>query len=143
MEEVRTERPEFTRIASYDNYVLANMTLGLLQENLVNCHLKDENIVTIDPLLNPAVGGIKLMVEKDSVERALALIRQAENNFLKEIPCPYCKSYSIEVEEKTERPETFWGRVWNQVAYGQIDIHTRHYRCQQCKSLITELPQAF
>ena len=143
MEERNLHKLEFTRIASFDNYILANMTLGLLQENLINCHLKDENIITIDPLLNPAVGGIKLMVETDSVERAQALIRQAENDFISEIPCPYCKSHSLQVEEKIDTPPTFWGKLKNQVIYGQVDLYTKSYRCQNCKCLLTELPPTF
>ena len=38
----------YKQIASYDNFLLANMTLGLLQENNVNCYLKDENITSTD-----------------------------------------------------------------------------------------------
>ena len=52
----------FKQIASYDNFMLANMTMGLLTENEIKCQLKDEHVVTMDPLLNPAVGGIKLLV---------------------------------------------------------------------------------
>ena len=133
----------FKQIASYDNFMLANMTLGLLQENEINCHLKDENIVTIDPLLNPAVGGIKLMVATEDYDRALALIKQAESDYLKTIPCPYCKSYSLEVEEKIGNPESFWGKLKNQIAYGQTSTYTKKYRCQNCKSLMDELPASF
>jgi DNA-directed RNA polymerase subunit RPC12/RpoP len=133
----------FTQIASYDNFMLANMTLGLLQENDINCHLKDENIVTIDPLLNPAVGGIKLLVDEADVERAKELIKQAEADYLKDIACPYCKSHSLVVEEKTNQPTSFWGKLKNQIAYGQTSTYSKKYRCQSCKSLIDELPLSF
>lgn len=133
----------FTQIASYDNFMLANMTLGLLQENDINCHLKDENIVTIDPLLNPAVGGIKLLVDEADVERAKELIKQAESDYLKDIACPYCKSHSLVVEEKTNQPDSFWGKLKNQIAYGQTSTYSKKYRCQNCKSLIDELPLSF
>ncbi len=32
------------------------------EEEGINCWLKDENTVTIDPILTNAIGGIKLMV---------------------------------------------------------------------------------
>ena len=67
----------FKQIASYDNFLLANMTLGLLTENEIKCQLKDEHIVTMDPLLNPAVGGIKLLVEEKDYDRALSIIKEA------------------------------------------------------------------
>jgi DNA-directed RNA polymerase subunit RPC12/RpoP len=130
----------FKQIATYDNFMLANMTLGLLQENEINCHLKDENIVTIDPLLNPAVGGIKLMVEESELEKAKGLIKAAETEYLNDIICPYCKNKGLIAEEKITRPETFWGRLKNQIAYGQTELYSKKYRCQHCKSLLNELP---
>lgn len=133
----------FQQIASFDNFMLANMTLGLLQENNLNCHLKDEHIVTIDPLLTPAVGGIKLMVEERDVEEAIMLIKQAETDYLAEIDCPNCKKRSLVIEEKRNTPETFWGKLFNRVAYGQEEIYSKKYRCRECNMLYDELPPSF
>jgi phage FluMu protein Com len=133
----------FKVIATYDNFLVANMTLGLLQENNINCHLKDENIVTVDPLLNPAVGGIKLMVDENDYNAALGLIKDAEAAYLKEIPCPYCKLFSLVVEEKINKPDSLWGKIKNLIAYGQTETYSKNYRCQSCKSLLTELPLTF
>jgi hypothetical protein len=134
---------EFVQIASYDNFMLANMALGLLKENEIECHLKDENTVTIDPLLSPALGGIKLMVEKNDFPAALVLIHEAEEEYLKEIPCPECKSYALGIEEKVNNPETFWGKLKNQVAYGQTSTYSKYYRCGNCRSTFSELPPSF
>ena len=133
----------FKPIAFYDNYLLANMALGMLQENDVNCHLKDENIITIDPLLSPAIGGIKLMVEEQDYERSENIIKDAEAAYLKEIPCPSCGSHSLIAEEKTNEPAGFWGKLKNQIAYGQTSTYSKRYRCQNCKCLISELPVSF
>lgn len=133
----------FKQIASYDNFMLANMTLGLLQENEIGCHLKDENIVTIDPLLNPAVGGIKLMVEEADYPAAVVLLQEAEENYLKDIACPKCKAKELVVEEKRNKPESFWGKLKNQIAYGQTETYSKKYRCQNCSSVFSELPLSF
>ncbi len=133
----------FKQVASYDNYMFANMALGLLQENEINCHLKDEYIVTIDPLLNPAVGGIKLMVAASDHDRALEILKEAEAAYIKSIPCPYCQSLSLIVEEKINRPQTFWGKLKNKIAYGQEETYSKLYRCQNCKKIFTELPATF
>ena len=130
----------FKQIASYDNFLLANMTLGMLQENGINCHLKDEHIVTIDPLLNPAVGGIKLMVDELDYADATEVIRNAEFEYLKEIPCPHCQQRSLVVEEKTDHPAGFWKKLKNQVMYGQTSTYSKKYRCKKCNDLFTELP---
>ena len=133
----------FKQIATYDNYMLANMALGLLTENDIKCQLKDENIVTVDPLLNPAVGGIKLLVEEKDFDRATALIRDSENDYLKEIPCPNCKSFSLVVEEKINNPTDFWGKLKNQVLFGQTSTYSKGYRCTGCKKYFAELPPSF
>jgi DNA-directed RNA polymerase subunit RPC12/RpoP len=130
----------FKQIASYDNYMLANMTLGMLQENEIICHLRDENTITIDPLLSPAIGGIKLMVEEADFGKALTLLKEAEDQYLKEISCPNCNNHTLEVEETTNNPQSFWGKLKNQIAYGQSETYNKQYRCSNCKSLFSELP---
>ena len=132
----------FKQIASYDNFMLANMTLGLLQENKINCHLKDENIVTIGSL-SRAVGGIKLMVEEADYPAAVVLLQEAEENYLKEIACPKCKAKELVIEEKRNKPESFWGKLKNQIAYGQTETYSKKYRCQNCNSIFSELPLSF
>jgi phage FluMu protein Com len=133
----------FKQIASFDNYMLANMTLGMLQENEISCHLKDENIVTVDPLLNPAVGGIKLLVVESDFEKAKDLIKEAEENYVKDIACPNCKVHALTVEEKINNPVDFWGKLKNQIAYGQTSTHSKQYRCTNCNQVFTELPLSF
>lgn len=133
----------FKQIASFDNYLLANMTLGLLEENNINCHLKDENIVTIDPLLNPAVGGIKLMVFEAQEERARDLIKEAEAAYLDELICPYCNNKGLVAEEKIDSPKTILGILKNKILYGQTSLYRKYYRCKHCKSQLTELPSSF
>jgi Putative prokaryotic signal transducing protein len=130
----------FKKIASYDNFMVANMTLGMLEENGINCHLKDENIVTIDPLLNPAVGGIKLMVADVQYERALTILKDAETNYIQQIPCKICKKNTLTMEEKINNPTTFWGKLKNQIAYGQTETYQKLYRCSTCNNLFSELP---
>jgi DNA-directed RNA polymerase subunit RPC12/RpoP len=133
----------FKQIASFDNYMLANMTLGMLQENEVTCHLKDENIVTVDPLLNPAVGGIKLLVSESDFEKAKELIKKAEEDYVKDIACPNCKVHALTVEEIINRPADFWGILKNKIAYGQSSTYRKQYRCTNCNRVFTELPLSF
>jgi hypothetical protein len=70
---------DFIQLRSYDNYLYANIVLSMLQDSGINCHLKDEYTITIDPLLSPALGGIKLMVARPQVDRALELLAQTGN----------------------------------------------------------------
>lgn len=133
----------FKTIATYDNYLLANMTMSMFTENGIKCQLKDENIITMDPLLNAAVGGIKLLVEENDYDRALLLMKEAENDYLKDIACPICKSNALVVEEKTSNPTDFWGKLKNQVLFGQTSTYSKGYRCTNCKKHFNELPPSF
>lgn len=134
---------KFKQIASYDNYMLANMTMGMLTENNIKCQMKDENIVTVDPLLNPAVGGIKLLVEEEDFDKAVALMKEAEADYLKDFPCPYCKTNALTVQEKTNNPSDFWGKLKNQILFGQTSTYSKGYRCTNCKRYFSELPPSF
>jgi len=58
----------------YTNYIDANIIMGRLEEEGINCWLQDEYTVTIDPLLSNAVGGIKLVVVETQAERALEIL---------------------------------------------------------------------
>lgn len=69
---------EFIQLRAYDNYVYAHIRMGMLQSEGINCHLKDEMTITVDPLLSPMLGGIKLMVESSQAARAQDLLRETE-----------------------------------------------------------------
>jgi hypothetical protein len=80
----------------YNNYIDANIIMGRLQEEGINCWLKDENTVTIDPVLANAVGGIKLMVPESQAERAFGLLRQFRSEQHAFLKCPRCGSVDVE-----------------------------------------------
>ncbi|GAB3007939.1 hypothetical protein GCM10027051_05160 [Niabella terrae] len=61
---------EFIVAAVFDNYISAHLMMGRLQDQHINCWLKDEYTVT---MLTHA-SGIKLMVAAPQIERALSII---------------------------------------------------------------------
>ncbi|MFN4315381.1 MAG: DUF2007 domain-containing protein [Chitinophagaceae bacterium] len=67
----------FQLLARFDNYIDAHIAFGRLKEEFINCHLQDEYTVTIDPFLSNAIGGIKLMVAEEQMERALAILSES------------------------------------------------------------------
>lgn len=87
----------FILLQSFANYIDAHIIMGRLQEEGINCWLKDENTVTIDPILTNAVGGIKLMVAKEQIQRASELLQQFDKQKRKNFSCPKCGSHDIEL----------------------------------------------
>jgi hypothetical protein len=71
---------DFVQIRAFDNYIYAHIALSMLQDAGINCHLKDEYTVTIDPFLSPALGGMKLMVHASQAQRALELLEAVDKN---------------------------------------------------------------
>ncbi|MGQ0740253.1 MAG: putative signal transducing protein [Bacteroidota bacterium] len=98
---------EFVLLLSYDNYVSAHIAMGRLEEDNIRCWLKDENTVTLDPILTNAVGGIKLMVEAGQAERAAGILRSLESVHKALHACPKCGSKNIE-EVSTPRKASNW-----------------------------------
>jgi DNA-directed RNA polymerase subunit RPC12/RpoP len=94
----------YVLLQSYDNYVSAHIAMGRLQEDGINCWLKDENTVTIDPILSNAIGGIKLMVEKTQAERAATILNDHELQHKATIACPKCGSHNIEMVSTPRKP---------------------------------------
>ncbi|MEO7394071.1 MAG: DUF2007 domain-containing protein [Chitinophagaceae bacterium] len=98
---------EFTIIQTYDNYVSAHIAMGRLQEDGINCWLKDENTVTIDPILTNAIGGIKLMVASSQAERASRILQMVDTQYKSLYPCPKCDSQNVDVVS-TPRKASNW-----------------------------------
>jgi hypothetical protein len=71
---------DFVPVSSFNDYIEANIILGRLQNEGINCWLKDENSATIAPFFSNSIGGIKLMVPESQATRALELIALFKKN---------------------------------------------------------------
>lgn len=69
---------QFIPVRSFNTYINASLLQGRLENEGIICYLQNEFSVTIDPLLTNAVGGIKLCVNKDQLDRALELMQAFE-----------------------------------------------------------------
>jgi len=87
-------------LRSFDNYFLANITLTKLQDGGIECYLKDENTVTIDPILSNAIGGIKLVVKEEDAAEAKNLLQIFDEQYLKSVHCPRCGATEIALVTK-------------------------------------------
>jgi Zn finger protein HypA/HybF involved in hydrogenase expression len=95
---------EFIVLNSYPNYIEAHIAKGVLEEQDIRCWLKDENTVTIDPILTNAVGGIKIMVAKVQAERARDILQQLRDEQKKAVACPVCGSHNVELVSTPRKP---------------------------------------
>ena len=87
-------------LRSFDNYFIASITLTKLQDAGVECFLKDEHTVTIDPILSNAIGGIKLVVNEEHAEEAKKILQQFDEEYLQSVKCPQCGAAAITLVSK-------------------------------------------
>lgn len=83
---------ELVILQTFDNFFNANIQLTRLRAMGIECYLKDEYIVTIDPFLSNAIGGIKLMVRKNEEQKVRALLNEMNAASDDQLLCPQCGS---------------------------------------------------
>ena len=91
---------ELITIRTFNNYFSANILLTKLRDAGIQCYLKDEYTVTIDPLLTNAVGGIKLVINKKDSQEVFELLQQFDEEYRRNAVCPKCGSHNIELVPK-------------------------------------------
>lgn len=123
---------KFLAIRSYDNYIPAHLALGRLKEDGIQGWLKDENTVTIDPILSNAVGGIKLMVAADDAEKAISILDELEKKYTATMACPWCRSHNIDLVS-SPRKVTNWLSAISTFILGNFAIAAeKEYHCFDC-----------
>ncbi len=130
----------FVVLRSFDNYIEANIVLSMLQHQNINCHLKDEHIITIDPLLSPALGGMKLMVHTAHAARAWELIDDAEAAYLRSVPCPVCKKHALSAVSVTRKYRSKLAVLASMLLKGSSVELTKMYKCSACGYDFKDLP---
>ncbi len=83
----------FKTIAVFQYSSEALIIKAKLESENIRVFLADEYTVDTDPLVSNAIGGVKLQVNKNQVEKAKTILQSINANLLKEdIVCTNCKS---------------------------------------------------
>ena len=133
----------FVPVRAFDNYISAHIAMGRLQEDGIDCWLKDENTVTIDPILTNAIGGIKLMVDSSQSEKAAAILRTIDNEYKAAHPCPKCHSLNIELVSTPRKASNWFSALWGFLTFSMAMPVDKVYHCFDCgrEYEIEELPE--
>ena len=127
------------KIRSFDNYFLANITLTKLQSIGIECYLKDENTVTMDPILSNAIGGIKLVVKEEDAEEARQILKELDEAYLQSVKCPKCGRSEITMESKPGA-KNFFTAIFTWLFSSYAIAPESIYRCGHCGYETEELP---
>ena len=132
---------EIVTVKTFDNYFLANIFLTRLQSDGIECYLKDEHTVTIDPILSNAIGGIKLVVKKEDEAAANKLLDAYHLEYMLSATCPKCGSNSFSQVTKKEAVNYVTALlIW---AFSSYAIAPKYvYQCSNCGYECETLPDA-
>jgi Putative prokaryotic signal transducing protein len=119
-------------LTTFTNYMDAHLCQMHLQEEGINCWLKDENTVTIDPILTNAIGGIKLMVHETQLERATDLLRIMKNKEQEAAICPSCNSLNVEYIVTNRKPRNWLIAITTFVLGDFAMAPHKVYHCFDC-----------
>lgn len=124
---------KYIQIQTYDNYIESHMARGILESENISCWLKDENTVTIDPILTNAVGGIKLMVATSQVDRAKELLDITNKHFKQTNPCPNCGGTDVEYVSTPRKASNWFTTIFSLILNGGSPMPVKKvYHCFTC-----------
>lgn len=129
--------------STFYNPMEANIIKAKLEDSGFACFLADENVATLNPLYNQAIGGVKLIVFERDVEAINHLL--AEDNSLgpdspeelidEEEPtqehavCPKCGSKNVGYGMATEKKYSLWATI---LAFLTFSTPIKANKCNHC-----------
>ena len=131
---------ELVTLQAFDNFFSANIQLTRLRAAGVECYLKDEYTVTIDPLLSNAIGGIKLLVRKNEEHTIRKLLREMNAEADSKLLCPQCGSHKFILVPKRSAENLLTAiTTWLFSAYAVSAENV--YQCTNCGYESEALPE--
>jgi predicted RNA-binding Zn-ribbon protein involved in translation (DUF1610 family) len=131
---------ELVTIQAFDNFFSANIQLTRLRAAGVECYLKDEYTVTLDPLLSNAIGGIKLVVRKNEEHKVRKLLREMNAEADSKLLCPQCGSHKFILVPKRSAENLLAAiSTWLFSAYAVSAENV--YQCSDCGYESETLPE--
>ena len=132
----------FVIIRTFQNYFNAHIILTRLRSEGIDCFLRDEFTVTVDPVLSNAVGGIKLIVSNQQLEEAKSLLQNFDDEYRQSAVCPRCGNRTIElVPKQTATNLATAVLTW---LLGSYAVSAKNiYQCSSCKYESETLPEVF
>lgn len=126
---------------TFYNPIEANIVKAKLEDSGIPCFLTDENVATIQPLFNQAIGGVKINVFEKNVAEIDALLvddlslevpemeeAQSENT----VPCEQCGSTNVSYGIATKSKHSWWVAVLSLLLMVYPFKVNKCYHCYKC-----------
>lgn len=120
----------YTILEVFDYSTSSQITKSKLESEGIRVMLMDETTIDADPLISQAIGGVKLLVHNDDLDKAIHIyneIRTYETSSNgNKIQCPNCGSTRILVAPPQE--QKIWLRLFP-------FFEKKKYICNDCKTI--------
>lgn len=122
----------------FDTAIEARILKNKLEGDGIVCFIFDENIVTLNPLLNFAVGGIRLQVNEEDFSKAKDILNEIdEQPFTNEhgdiIYCPSCGSSSLYSDFKSMKDAKGVIAIVTAFLLSSFPLYAKSvYKCKEC-----------
>lgn len=126
-------------VKTFNNYFSANIILTRLQDAGIDCYLKDEYTVTIDPIISNAIGGIKLEVDVQDAIKAQAMLVSFHEDYMRAATCPKCGKHEI-IEVPSQAPRNIITAILTWL-FSSYSVSAEYvYECRHCRYQSKTLP---
>jgi hypothetical protein len=128
---------QFQLVGRYQYSSEALIYKGKLESEGIEVYISDNNIVDSNPLYSNAVGGIKLFVKEEDLEKAQLILSEVskysidENNLL--IKCPKCNAEQVDMVTSIKDIKSFLAFLFSVLIVIMPFYSKYKYKCQSCK----------
>ena len=131
---------ELITIKRFDTAIEAHIIKNKLESEGIPSYVMDENIVTLNPLLNFAVGGVRLQINQEDTEKATAILTEINDTPLTNernevIACPNCQSTELYTDFKTMKDAKGILAMIAAFFFAVFPMYSKSvYKCKKCNT---------
>ncbi|MBC6111584.1 DUF2007 domain-containing protein [Pedobacter fastidiosus] len=129
--------------STYYNPIEANIIKARLEDSGFSCFLADENVSTIQPLYNQAIGGVKLIVFERDVDQINQLLaednsdlvddgEETENHGGEKIRCEVCGSDNVGYGIAAQPKYSLWSTILAFITFSSPIHAGKCHHCYNC-----------
>jgi DNA-directed RNA polymerase subunit RPC12/RpoP len=129
------EEEQFQLLRRFQYSSEAIIYQGKLESQGIEVFLRDNHIIDTNPLYSNAVGGVKLYVRTEDVEKANQILEEVslysvdDNN--EPLKCPNCGAEQVEMETSIRGWKTFFNVIL--LGFLALILEKHKYKCEVCK----------
>lgn len=130
------EKEQFKLVATYQYSSEAIIFKGKLESEGIKVFLRDNLTIDTDPLVSNAIGGVKMYVRTEDLEKAISILSSissfSSDNNGKLLKCPNCNQEKLQLLSIVDDVKSFFSMLIALLLF-VMPFYTKYkYRCANC-----------